>query len=199
MTPQSWIKRTIGTAVLAISMCTLPIMAAPAASADGLSTCLIAEMGGISWVRSVSGLMGAAVDASAVSSTPLRPFEQIGGPILPVDARDTLVVRGEGRTRINYWGTEKYLSGEDVAPLGWPLPGAPKYALIASVTTGSVTLLRDGRTSGPGQWFLVGEDSGCLAINAPVEGLRFMINDDNLGDNGAGAFGPWAIVYRWTS
>ena len=50
------------------------------------------------------------------------------------------------------------------------------------------------------QWFYVGANSGCLAVNAGdsvsggVVNIDFAINDDNLGDNAAG---PLVTIKQW--
>ncbi|MER7332803.1 MULTISPECIES: hypothetical protein [unclassified Micromonospora] len=104
--------------------------------------------------------------------------------------RDVFRVSAEGRIRIDLWGTQKSIAGElPLAGSGWPAPGARRYALIAKVTDGSMLVLRTGLFYGPGRWFPVGTDSGCMLYyhaGAPPQ-IVFSFNDPNLGDNGGGA------------
>ncbi|MFG1780290.1 hypothetical protein ACGFIG_28150 [Micromonospora sp. NPDC049048] len=111
--------------------------------------------------------------------------------------RDVFQVSAHGRIRIDHWGTQKSVAGE-LPPAGsdWPAPGAPRYALIAKVTAGTMLVLDSGLSYGPGRWFPVGTDSGCMlyfhAGLAPQ--LIFSFNDPNLGDNGGGAS---VLVRQW--
>ncbi|MEV4543416.1 hypothetical protein [Micromonospora echinaurantiaca] len=104
--------------------------------------------------------------------------------------RDVLRVSAQGRIRIDHWGTQKSIAGEwPPGGSGWPAPDALRYALIAKVSDGSVLVLKNGLSYGPGRWFPVGTDSGCILYFSAGLNPRvtFSFNDPNLGDNGGGA------------
>ncbi|MEV4664188.1 hypothetical protein AB0J85_19820 [Micromonospora echinofusca] len=113
---------------------------------------------------------------------------------------DAFRVRAQGSIQIDRWGTTKSIAGElPVAPAtgGWPAPGAPRYALIARVTTGSMWVKKTSRDHGPNSWFPVGTDSDCMLYSSnggPVPQLVFTFNDNNLGDNSGGA---GVVVRQW--
>ncbi|SCG76234.1 hypothetical protein [Micromonospora coxensis] len=113
---------------------------------------------------------------------------------------DAFRVKAQGSVRIDAWGTTKSIAGElPAAPTagGWPAPGAPRYALIARVTGGSMWVKKTSRSYGPSSWFPVGTDSGCMLFSGngdPAPQLVFTVNDDNLGDNGGGA---GVVVQQW--
>lgn len=110
-------------------------------------------------------------------------------PVGMVD-RDVFRVSALGKVRIDHWGTQKSIAGElPLAGSGWPAPDAPRYALIAKVTSGSMLVLSTGLFYGSGRWFPIGAGSGCMLYynaGAPSR-LVFSFNDPNLGDNGGGA------------
>jgi len=111
---------------------------------------------------------------------------------------DAFRVTASGTTRIDYWGANKDVSGDQaLAAFGWPLPNERQYILMARVTTGRVWLNSRWRWYGTNEWFPVGADSGCLAYDSLGQGapqLQFGINDPNIGDNGGG---PWVTVRQW--
>ncbi|MGB2570878.1 hypothetical protein ACPFP2_20860 [Micromonospora citrea] len=113
---------------------------------------------------------------------------------------DAFRVKAQGSIRIDAWGTTKSIAGElPAAPTagGWPAPGAPRYALIARVTGGSVWMKKTSRTYGSSSWFPVGTDSDCMLFSSngdPAPQLVFTFNDNNLGDNGGGAA---VVVQQW--
>jgi hypothetical protein len=103
---------------------------------------------------------------------------------------DALRVVAWGTITIDWWGTNKSIAGElPVAGAGWPAPGVRRYMLIGRVTVGAMWVRSTGRIYGPGEWFPVGTDSGCMLFLGPDPGrqLVFSFNDPNLGDNGGGA------------
>lgn len=107
-----------------------------------------------------------------------------------LESDDALRVTAYGSVRIDYWGTNKSIAGEPpAAGAGWPAPDAPRYALIAKVTQGSMWVRATRRSYGPHQWFPIGADSGCMLYSSAGPGaqLVFSFNDPNLGDNGGGA------------
>ncbi|MEO3744001.1 hypothetical protein [Plantactinospora sp. B5E13] len=70
------------------------------------------------------------------------------------------------------------------------MPGAPRYALVAKVIQGAMWLQRTGATYGPGRWFPIGAESGCMLFLGSADldaDLVFSFNDGSLGDNGGGA------------
>ncbi|MGN9809464.1 hypothetical protein ACTMSW_08905 [Micromonospora sp. BQ11] len=113
---------------------------------------------------------------------------------------DAFRVRAQGSVQIDRWGTTKSIAGElPAAPTagGWPAPGAPRYALIARVTGGSMWVEKTSRIYGSSSWFPVGTDSGCMLFSSngdPAPHLVFTFNDTNLGDNGGGA---GVVVRQW--
>ncbi|MFF0177248.1 hypothetical protein ACWD6L_25280 [Micromonospora profundi] len=113
---------------------------------------------------------------------------------------DAFRVRAQGSVQIDLWGTTKSIAGElPAAPAtgGWPAPGAPRYALIARVTTGSMWVKKTSRTHGSSSWFPVGTDSDCMLFSSngdPVPQLVFTFNDNNLGDNSGGG---GVVVRQW--
>jgi len=107
-----------------------------------------------------------------------------------LESGDALRVTAYGSVRIDYWGTNKSIAGEPpAAGAGWPAPDAPRYALIAKVTQGSMWVRATRRSYGPHSWFPIGADSGCMLYSSAGPGaqLVFSFNDPNLGDNGGGA------------
>ncbi|SCL29234.1 hypothetical protein GA0070616_3846 [Micromonospora nigra] len=113
---------------------------------------------------------------------------------------DAFRVRAQGTVQVDLWGTTKSIAGElPAAPTagGWPAPGAPRYALIARVTTGSMWVKKTRRDHGPNSWFPVGTDSDCMLYSSnggPAPQLVFTYNDNNLGDNSGGAA---VVVQQW--
>lgn len=104
-------------------------------------------------------------------------------------AGDVLTITATGHSRIDWWGTSKPVQGEGVAPDGWPLSGAPRYALLARVTSGSVMVpTSSGRERRvlANRWFLVGSGVNCIRYEGGGGTLEFMINDPQLNDNGGG-------------
>src|SRR5205807_8519664 len=101
------------------------------------------------------------------------PYNILGG--------DVFFATGYGQTRIDYWGTQKWAYGDpDLAPAGWPLPGAHKYALLVGpVGNGYIFDYTTGKTAHPGQWLEVGALSHCIVVNGTQITLLFSINDDN--------------------
>jgi hypothetical protein len=107
-----------------------------------------------------------------------------------LEREDALRVVASGTVSIDWWGSNKSIAGElPVAGAGWPAPGLRRYMLIARVTLGAMWVRSTGRIYGPGEWFPVGTDSGCMLFLGPDSGghLVFSFNDPNLGDNGGGA------------
>ncbi|RKN45360.1 hypothetical protein D7223_17265 [Micromonospora endolithica] len=113
---------------------------------------------------------------------------------------DAFRIRAQGTVWIDAWGTRKSIAGElPVAPTagGWPAPGAPRYALIARVTSGSMWVKKTSRSHGSSSWFPVGTDSDCMLFSSngdPAPNLVFTFNDNNLGDNNGGA---GVVVRQW--
>ncbi len=99
-----------------------------------------------------------------------------------------------GKTRIDYWGTQKPVRGEGSVADGFPLFDAPMYSLIARVddpNKGEFVTPVGIRNS----WFPVGEDSGCIVYQgSPGNAIVLQINDSNLDDN---AGGPWVSFGQW--
>lgn len=100
--------------------------------------------------------------------------------------------------RYDYWGHQYPVRGYawNLAPAGFPAPGAPRLALLVRVTAGRMFV------SGRG-WFEANEGTAALgsqedfpgacilydATGGPSGQLQTLFNDDNLGDNGG-----WANV-----
>jgi len=191
-------------------------MACPSV-AEGMSAVRIRSMLALT-VAVVVGVVGPG-SAAAAAETPLGSCSagappSHSGPVaegVPGNAEtpwftplslangDALRATASGRVRVDHWGTNKSIAGElPVAGGGWPAPGLPRYMLIGKVTIGAMWLKSTGLTYGPGQWFPVGPDSGCmlyLSASPPQGGrLVFSFNDDNLGDNGGGAA---VLVAQW--
>jgi hypothetical protein len=112
---------------------------------------------------------------------------------------DVFRVTAYGTVRIDFWGTNKSINGElPGAPANWPSPGERRYMLVASISAGTLWSDWTRRTyAGNSKWLPVGFDSGCFqywSAGDPHPLLRFSYNDDNLGDNGGGA---WIVVQQW--
>ncbi|GHH68706.1 hypothetical protein GCM10017673_18250 [Streptosporangium violaceochromogenes] len=110
-----------------------------------------------------------------------------------------------GTTQIGTFGANKHPTGDpdDIAPSGegWPLPGAPKYALLVRVARGSARI-QDGADAGRllDGWVSMGAKSPCIRIESrtrsrlrPVE-FQFMINDPKRDDNNDG---PTVYTRQW--
>jgi hypothetical protein len=113
---------------------------------------------------------------------------------------DVLRITASGTARIDNWGANKYPIGDpELAPSGWPLQGARKYALLVKINwpPGDHQIETFDSRGARSSWFPVNApgffdpngtiDSGCMAYQGVDDAeLAFEINDDNFGDNGGG-------------